>query len=558
MPENTTRETIGVNSRHTDYVTHFNEWVTCRTVMAGEEDVKLAGERYLPRLSQQSADEYNAYVGRTLFHGAAARTKIALVGMLFRKKPIIEFTATGLDAKSDKNKILDSFVPGIETLYSFMHQISDESLTTGRLGVLVDSDNSGKAYLSYYKAEDILNWRTILYRGQRIFTMVVLREVEEIENGFHTKYRHLFRVLRLDLETMTYYQEIYVKATLNENVNDANISTGKYAQSPLKQRYATAGSSATSREFLREIHAMGDGESREDFYFLGENIPVNQGQKFDRIPFYPINCGKGAFEISRPPLLDLVNVNISHYKSSADLEHGRHFTGLPTAWATGFNAKDKTFRIGSPELWSTTNDKAKVGFLEFTGQGLKSLENALQEKESLMAILGARLLEAGKAMPEAADSQYVRRAGETSVLADIADVISDMLSQAIALCAEWNSYRDVKFNVKIQKDYSSTGPNPQLLMALLQAVAAGALSQESLHHNLVKMDIVPDGVSAEDEYERILRSRMALSSQMGAIGTTNTKIGVRAEVSERPGNTSPRKERTPLERTLKNEAIGDN
>ena len=545
---------IGVNSKNSEYVSHFNEWLTCRTVMAGEDAVKLAGVRYLPCLSQQESLEYEAYKGRAMFYGGASRTRTALVGMLFRKKPIIKFSAVNISDKDDKKELLDDFIPGIETLDSFMHKIAREVMATGRVGILVDADSKGKSYLSCYKAEDILNWRQELRNGEQIFTMVVLREAEELYNGFKTRYRHRYRVLFLDTETAKYRQKVYVQSYKNESSSPSAGISGRFTTNPVKQSYTPASPGVTSREFLNEINSLGNGDSDERFELLEEFAPSISGVDLDRIPFYPVNSGGNVFELDRPPLLDLVNVNLSHYRTSADLEHGRHFTGLPTAWATGFDGQNKTFKIGSPELWTTTNEKAKVGFLEFTGQGLGSLENALLEKHVLMTVLGAKLLDSQQGGAASADAESVRRAGETSVLADIADIISDMISAATVLCARWNLYTKPKISIVLQKDYSSLGPNPQLLMALLQAVAAGALSYESLHHNLMKMDIIPDGVSAEEEFNRIQSTEMTLPSQM-AIGTT--KLGVRAEVSQRPGDTSPRKDRTPLERTIKNEAIGD-
>ena len=50
-----------VNSTHPDYDATLPAWLRARDVIAGEDAVKAAGERYLPRLDIQSNQEYAAY-----------------------------------------------------------------------------------------------------------------------------------------------------------------------------------------------------------------------------------------------------------------------------------------------------------------------------------------------------------------------------------------------------------------------------------------------------------------------------------------------------------------
>ena len=118
------------------------------------------------------------------------------------------------------------------------------------------------------------------------------------------------------------------------------------------------------------------------------------------------------------PLLDLANVCLSHYRSSADLEHGRHFTALPqvrTSQELIQMNTTKAFMSGQGTAWVIPNEQAKVGFLEFSGQGLGSLERALEQKKKMMAVLGARLLEGPKGV-EAAETARIRQNTETSIL----------------------------------------------------------------------------------------------------------------------------------------------
>ena len=53
---------VPVNSTHPDYDSSLPAWLRARDVLAGEDAVKIAAEKYLPRLESQSDDEYKAYL----------------------------------------------------------------------------------------------------------------------------------------------------------------------------------------------------------------------------------------------------------------------------------------------------------------------------------------------------------------------------------------------------------------------------------------------------------------------------------------------------------------
>jgi hypothetical protein len=54
-------------------------------VLAGEDAVKTAGAKYLPRLDSQSDEEYAAYKTRASFFCASARTLGEYLDLVFRK-----------------------------------------------------------------------------------------------------------------------------------------------------------------------------------------------------------------------------------------------------------------------------------------------------------------------------------------------------------------------------------------------------------------------------------------------------------------------------------------
>ena len=78
------------NSTHTEYDASAGEWSRARDVSAGEDAVKAAGEKYLPRLDCQTDDEFGAYRKRASFFNATARTAEGYVGLMFRRPPFVK------------------------------------------------------------------------------------------------------------------------------------------------------------------------------------------------------------------------------------------------------------------------------------------------------------------------------------------------------------------------------------------------------------------------------------------------------------------------------------
>ena len=216
------------------------------------------------------------------------------------------------------------------------------------------------------------------------------------------------------------------------------------------------------------------------------------------------STGLGMDTISPPPLIDLANISLSHYRTSADLENGRHFTSLPQAWITGVDADEfrNGLRIGGNTAWIIPNEGAKLGYLEFSGQGLGSLENALREKEAMMAIVGARLLESKKGV-ESAETSRIRQNIETSVLSHIAVTLQNGLRKVLKYMARWEGLDENEVHLELNMDFVDVRIPHQEIIALVQAYQMGGISMNTLLYNLKQGEVIPDDVSIDDEREKI-------------------------------------------------------
>ena len=462
---------MSVNNTHPDYALNSFKWKRCRDVIAGRDAIIQHGrvgfrytgtlfgpayspDIYLPRLANQSDAEYLAYQERAGFFNATGRTLDAFTGMIFSKDPQWSLPAA-----------IEPFTTDITlnatNLREFSEQVVEQQIAIGRVGIMVDYPANAplgvsvaaaeamniRPFMRMYKGETILNWRTSPINGAMVLTMVVLEEeVDYAIDEFTTEARKQYRVL--DLTDEGY----------RVRVMDA------------------------------------------DDNLISEAYPMMMGRPMTFIPFMILGPNSCEAEVQKPPLLDLVDTNLAHYRNSADYEHGLHFTGLPTPYVAGVQlAEGQTLSIGSMSAWVFPDPQAKAEYLEFKGEGLETLRNAIKDKEQRMAVLGARMLSDDRRGAEAFGTIELRTSGERSVLASISRSAADAMTRALNWMAMWvGALPECQFS--LNTDFGATRMQPQMLTALVGAYQSDTLPLSVLFENLQRGEIVRPDMEFE-EYE---------------------------------------------------------
>ena len=359
---------MAINATHSDYDAALAAWQRARNVIAGEDAVKAAGELYLPRLTAQSDDDYNAYRCRASFFNATSRTADGYVGLVFRRAPFQRLPSL----RSSIGKALAAFANDADmlgtSLYGYAKNVVTEVIAVGRAGSLVDWEETGecRAYATVYAAESILNWQVQRINGRNIPTLIVLSETVDAPasvdaSDFSTTPIEQIRVLRL------------VELT---------PSPSKKAARP--NQYGC----------VVEIYRRPEKKSRQskqEWTLVETRTPLRRGKPLPLLPFVFHGPRHSRPPVDKLPLSDVIGINLDHYRLDADYKHGIHFTALPTAWVSGF-PKDVELRIGSSTAWHTDIPGATAGFLEFMGHGLNTFDKVLDRDERQMAVLGSRLL----------------------------------------------------------------------------------------------------------------------------------------------------------------------
>jgi hypothetical protein len=461
------------DTRHASYKAHEPTWAKCRDVVAGEDAVHGKKTEYLPMLSEQTPQEYNAYVQRTPFYNATARTIDGLVGMVLRKEPTIVSPAA-LDAI-----VKDVTLTGC-TLAELSEHVLREILEVGREGILVEyppqiegpltlaqaSAMNRRPYCSVFHAEHIINWR-----------------VERVNNAMQP-------VMIVLAETVTEW-------------------SSEFESSEVPQRRALL---LEAGRYVQRLYRKGQKDEWEQF---GPDIvPLMSGAPLTYIPFVIFGPSSNSFECQKPPIYDLACLNLSHYRTIADYEHGAHFTGLPMLFLAGVQlAEGEKVRLGAQTAVTSIDPQSDGKYIEFTGQGLGALKDRAAEKEAGMAAIGARMLAPEKTGVEAEGALKLRHSGEAAVLTTISKMVGAGLTRVLQIMADWEGVSGA-VSVEMNTDFLEIAMTPQEIDSLVKAWQMGAISRQTLHENLQGGEIIAPGVTVEEEEARIGDAPPTLAGEM--------------------------------------------
>lgn len=492
-----------VDTTH-DLYSHFKaEWEKARDTAQGQARVHEKTTAYLPKLEGEGDEDYLKRMKRALFFGATSRTVEGLTGMIFRKEPTVEAPASLAEWMKD---VTSDGVDHVE----FARRSTEEVLTSGRVGMLVDfpeaeTDEEGNAriltlaeaerarrvpFLRRYPAESVINWRERrLPNGAWGVALVILEEEyeeQDADDEFVFTNEKQYRVLDLD-EEGRYRQRIFRQ----ESSGGVSAST-------------TGARSTSTGEMKRQI----DG-----WVAISEVVPTFNGSPLDYIPFMFATPSGNTPEIQKPPLLDMIDVNLQHYRVSADYYHGLHYVGLPTPYVTGISTEEaeNLDAIGPQTRWAISAPDAKVGYLQVDANGFEMLQREMENLEHRMAVLGARILAPNdKAGVESGHALSIRSNSENSVLVSVAQSVGAAMAVCLRIASEWLGIPAGEVEYNLNTDFLAQKMSAQELTAWVAAYQSGSISYTTFFEGLKAGEVINADRTIEEEREEIEDDREAL------------------------------------------------
>lgn len=456
-----------VETKHKNFNLFYSKWSRMRNVFSGNDAMKENATKYIPPLSGQTTDQYKEVINRETFENYTLATAKGMSGLIFAKSPVIEL-GTQLTVLAENIDLAGS------NLIDLAQNAVNEVTETGRIGLLVDMITPSieitstlqeeqlnlRPYIKTYTTENIINWDTQLINNRAELSFLVLSEPYMVRTGFTFEDKVRYRV------------------------------------------YELIDGICTVRVFE---------ENNKAFNLVSEVVVKMQREAIDFIPFVSITSEKLSIDPVNPPLLDLADINISHWYLNVERRNALHWIGFPTVYGSGLSEipKDYVLRLGSGTSNLFRGENAKLDFLQLSAEGLGSVEKALEEKKNAMLALGAKILAPESASQISENTMQMKTAGQRAIIIQIADTVSRGIEKALSFMSSWiGENADIKF--QLNTDYNLSEMNPQMLAQIYAGRQMGRLRDEDVFYNLRGGEIIDSTVTLE-EYLAGIESQNPLS-----------------------------------------------
>lgn len=453
-------------------------WTTVRDAVAGDQAVRAGS--YLPTLNsfdqtQANIDRNAAYKQRAVWYPATGFTLEGLIGLAFRVDP-----QTNLP---DYLKYLTTNADGAGiSLYQQAQDSLAHNVSVGRHGLYVDfAEGMGKPVIKPYTAENIINWGYDFTGGKVELNLVVLYESVEVRDGFALKYIPQWREIALE--------------------------DGKAICRVWRHSDPTNTKSAKVQQKFRDPNR--------------NNIEVDQielrskGKVLNYIPFAFIGSQNNDASIDQSPLYGLAQVNMAHFRNSADYEDSVFFVGQAQPWLSGLDQEWRNF-LQNPYYTDETGKQVYTGQKMYVGSrapmmlpvngafGFAQAEpnslvgDAMKTKEDQMIKIGARLIEATQAGKTATGENNDREA-TTSVLSMCVANVNEAYQKCIVWCAAYlDKVLDAADAFKINQDFVQAAADPQIMSELVKSWQTGIMAKNDVRAYYRKLGLIPTERKDED------------------------------------------------------------
>lgn len=417
---------MSVTTPHPDYAAHLPEWQMMAQAMGGALAVK-ADKRNLPKPSGMVEAERKDPDGGYLYANYTQRAQYPLwvrdgvrsmMGLVSRQVPAIELpgrlSCMEAEATSDGFSLRQLFVRTVR-----------EVLQYGRVALVVDADDSGRAFIAVYPALSAINWKTRKVNGRDDLSLSVFSELRAKDSNDE-----------FDHDTETVYRVLDV---------------------------------LDSRLRVRVMSAAGD--------VIEEHLPVpatNSGKVIDFLPVVYCGATDNAPSVDEIPLLAMAQAALVDYQLSADYYTSLHQTSHPQPWVAGLDDDVELSVTGPSAAWDL-GANGSCGYLEFQGNGIEAVRQAMADQKSAALEAGARVMDMGGV--ESGEARKTRRDDQHATLHSVVITAAEAIEQCLRYAAEWvGEPNPDKVRFAVTPEFETARVDPQVLQQIQASVIAGGVS----------------------------------------------------------------------------------
>ncbi|WP_122408982.1 DUF4055 domain-containing protein [Pseudomonas viridiflava] len=418
-----------VQSTNPEYDAHINEWRMMDDALEGEDAIKRR-DLNLPKPSGMvEAEKLDAVGNRYLYDNYRDRAQYdhwvrdslrSMMGLVSRLIPEISLPA-GLKT-IEENATADGF-----SLKQLFMRMVRQTISHGRVPLVVNVDNSGAPYFSTYTARNAINWDTADQGGRQDLVLAVFREFRK-KGG--DRYSH---------ECETVYREFFMQdGTCYTSVRNEG--------GEIVEEERPLGTVGTDSRLVRGL----------------PYLPVIYGGSTDNSP-----------DVDEIPLLSMARAALKSYQLSADYFTALHQTSHPQPWVAGLDDSVELSVTGPSAAWDL-GPNGSCGYLEFQGAGVEAVRKAMADQKGAALEAGAKVMDVSGT--ESGEARKARQNDQHATLHSIVMTVAEAIEQGLRYAAEWKGYspEDVTFTVK--PEFITPMVDAQVLAELQKSVMAGTIS----------------------------------------------------------------------------------
>jgi hypothetical protein len=487
--------------------------------------VRAKGDIYLPRPnaedeSKENETRYQAYLTRAVFLAFTARTLRGMCGQVFSRPSIVELP--------EQLAALETDVDGEGlSIMQLAKKCVSTALSTGRCGILVDMPETDGAVsvadveanrilpkMLFFNEEEIINWDTDVIGGHRKLTLLVLeQEVTRRKDTFEEKEIKQWLVLRLlkpeDLGIDPDRPE--VDGADREDIRQGDVDVdqsiaedplavpGTYVLEVWKQAADSDTTEETSDRFTRESSTL---------------VIKGDGTPWGEIPFQFIGWDTNEVEPNEPPLDEMAELNIGHWRNSADYQESTHIAGQATPVLAGLTEswvkevmKGKVFLGSRAAILLPENGSAELLQAAANSAPKESMEMLRQDAVAI----GARLIDPTVPLAQSATAAAIDAAEEVSVLMSAVENVTEAINQGLWWAGQFinldfaeapDQRADADPYFELNTDFAVSKMTPEERKVLMAEWQSNGITTTEYRRNLER-----GGVAHQDkeEYEQELQ-----------------------------------------------------
>lgn len=435
-----------VQSTNPEYDAHIEEWRMMDDALEGECAIK-GSPRNLPKPSGMVEAEkldgvgnaylYQNYTARAQYEHWVRDSLRSMMGLVSRLIPEVKLP-TGLKAL-EENATADGF--GLTQLFL---RIVRQTISHGRVPLVVNVDDGGQPYFATYAARNAINWDTADQGGRQDLVLAVFREFRKKAGD---RYSH-------DCETV--YREFFMR-------DQICYTAVRNEAGELIEDERPLGTVGTGNQLVRGL----------------EYIPV-------------IYCGStdNSPDVDEIPLLTMARAALKCYQLSADYFTALHQTSHPQPWVSGLDESVELSVTGPSAAWDL-GPSGQCGYLEFQGAGVQAVRTAMTDQKSAALESGAKVLDVSGT--ESGEARKTRQNDQHATLHSIVITAAAAIEQALRYAAEWTGYNPEEVAFKVTPEFVVAEADAQQILAQIQLWQNGFIAKADVRANLRRTQIIAPG-----------------------------------------------------------------